>query len=215
MSESDASKKKLSEEEMRERIRRGEHRIAIPMMNIPPRYQKKGLHNFDGHSAEVAELKKTILEGQGAFITGPCGSGKTHLAIALMLYWYAEKFDPRRLKACYLSLPYFFLSLRNSFGRNTGDAEADIVERYSSISLLLIDDLGAQKISEWSRESLYVLVDRRYREKLPTIVTSNLDLDQISELIDDRIASRLAEMCTVMHLAGDDHRVPTAFNTVH
>ena len=110
----------------------------------------------------------------------------------------------------------FFFRLRNSFSDSASEEMQNIVDHYVCCDLLLIDDLGAQKNSEWSREVLYLLIDRRYRDVRPTIVTSNLTLDQISELIDDRIASRLAEMGPVIRLeAGDDERVTAAFNTLH
>lgn len=221
MTDSEKNKShKFSREEVKDRIARGLHPRALRRMEIPLRYHAKSLANFRGYEAEVLGVKASIDDGKGAYITGPCGRGKTHLAVGLLNFWFAGQYALQRAeqpRARYLSMTDFFFRLRNSFSDSSSSEDMqNIVDRYVSCGLLLIDDLGAQKNTEWSREVLYLLIDRRYREMKPTIVTSNLSLEQISELIDDRIASRLAEMGPVIRLeGGDDQRVTAAFSMVH
>jgi DNA replication protein DnaC len=100
----------------------------------------------------------------------------------------------------------FFLQLKDTFGNNK-ISEQDIIQQYDRSPLLVIDDVGSEKISDWSRQMFYVLIDRRYRNKKQTIITSNLNLKQISELIDDRISSRIVGMGKVVEFFGEDYRL--------
>jgi DNA replication protein DnaC len=70
-----------------------------------------------------------------------------------------------------------------------------------------MDDLGVEKTSEWSMQTLYTITDWRYRELRQTLVTSNLTLDEIAGKVGDRIASRIAGMCKVVELKGKDRRI--------
>ena len=72
---------------------------------------------------------------------------------------------------------------------------------------LILDDMGAEKTSEWSIQTLYSIIDRRYRDEKQTLITSNLTLDEIAEKVGDRIASRIAGMCKVVEIKGKDRRI--------
>ncbi len=87
------------------------------------------------------------------------------------------------------------------------ESEKDLLDRYAQTPLLVLDDLGAEKISDWSRQTFYLLIDRRYREIKQTIITSNLTHDQLAGQLDDRIASRICEMGVVIDTGKKDWRV--------
>lgn len=176
-------------------------------MRIPKRYQGKGLDNFVGFDRDIIEAKDALEHGESIFITGACGSGKTHLALGLLLEWLAWRWDGRNLRfnATFVSWVELLLQLKNGF--NEGQSELSMIEPYTTLDLLVLDDLGAEKVSDWSREGCYVILDRRYRDMRQTIVTSNLNLGQISHNLDDRIASRLVEMAKVIKLEGTDYRL--------
>lgn len=182
-------------------------------MNIPPLYWGKTLKNFEGFEGEVAKSLEAILNGQSIFLTGKCGTGKTHIAVALMMEW-GKKFvkldesNPygKPVLPTFLPSVEFFMQLKDTFGEQK-TSEQDIVDLYDKSPLLVIDDVGSEKISDWSRQMFYVLIDRRYRYQRQTIITSNLTLRQVSELIDDRIASRIVGMGAVIELKGEDYRL--------
>lgn len=183
-------------------------------MNIPLRYRGKEIYT-DKQSTTALEALK---QGHSLFITGSCGSGKTHLSVALMNEWFAENVSlikseyGEHLKygeALFLPAIELYLEIKQSWGEDTGESEKRILDKYSRQGLLVIDDLGAEKISDWSRQVLYLLVDRRYRNMKQTIITSNLSHSQIAEFLDDRIASRLCEMGITIVLDNKDWRLNT------
>ena len=102
------------------------------------------------------------------------------------------------------------LEIKESW-RNEEDSRAEsekrILDKYTRCPLLTIDDLGAEKVSEWSRQVIYLLIDRRYRDMKQTIITSNLTQGQLAEQLDARIASRIAEMGLVIDLGDKDYRL--------
>jgi len=80
------------------------------------------------------------------------------------------------------------------------------MERYSRADVLLLDDLGAEKPTEFSRATLGLLIDRAYRDDAYIIVTSNFDFQGLAERIDERTADRLVEMCQAIKLTGESYR---------
>ena len=188
---------------------------------LPKRFKDKTLENINGMEDKVRIAKETVSRGNSLLITGSCGTGKTHLAIGLMFFKFIDsmKIVPFRgqeklkiagtdLAFCFMPSVELFLELKNSFGTET--SELDILTWYSSYDFLVIDDLGSEKVSDWSKQIFYTLIDRRYRDMKQTIITSNLSLSQISEIIDDRISSRITEMGGVMTLSGTDWRLKNA-----
>ena len=91
-----------------------------------------------------------------------------------------------------------------------GDDARQRVRDCQNARLLVIDDVGAEKASEWTQERLYSVIDHRYANCLPLIVTSNLPPAKLAEQTGDRAASRLAEMCKVVAMTGTDRRRPAA-----
>lgn len=108
----------------------------------------------------------------------------------------------------WVTIPELMLSLRSSFREGARQTEEEIISRYSDVTLLVLDDLGAEKSSDFAIQSLYLIIDRRYSREQQTIITSNLSLGEIAEKIGDRIASRIAGMCKVVELKGKDRRLP-------
>lgn len=88
---------------------------------------------------------------------------------------------------------------------SSADPEAALT-RLTTVPLLLIDDLGLSKQSEWVEDVTYRLINSRYQEMRPSIFTSNLAVDQLRAALGDRVASRLAETCTRVALTGADRR---------
>lgn len=139
--------------------------------------------------------------GQGIYLCGDVGTGKTHLAVAVM----NELMSKKRVPSLFVTIPELLDNLRGSYndpGRNL-DEWMDAVK---NADLLVLDDLGSERVTEWVRERLFVLINHRYREALPTVFTSNVGPKDLATQLGERTASRVISMCDWIDLEGQDYR---------
>jgi DNA replication protein DnaC len=105
------------------------------------------------------------------------------------------------------SLPRLLARIRRTYDGDAGQLSyLEFFERLTSVDLLHLDDLGAEKRSDWVLEQLYAIVDERYATNRSMLVTTNLELNELEDQIGERTVSRLAEMCETLPLFGDDRR---------
>jgi DNA replication protein DnaC len=179
---------------------------------LDPRFENAQLSDFS------EGVRKSLPEDRGAFITGPCGTGKTHLLSALLRSTSAHsaivvgasgELVLRHPDAYPLmtSIHEILLDVRSTFGRDTRITEAEVIDDITSVPVLLLDDLGTEKPTEWALSTIYLVVDRRYRNQLQTYFSSNLSLSELSGHLGDRITSRIAGMTKVIKLTGKDRRL--------
>jgi DNA replication protein DnaC len=152
----------------------------------------------------VEDMEANLDAGRGLWLMGDTGTGKTTLA---MLVSKAALQDSRSV-AIY-SLPKLLARIRRTYDSEPGgDSYLSFFERLTSVDLLHIDDLGAEKRSDWVLEQLYALVNERYEAQRSMLVTTNLDQQALEEQIGSRTVSRLVEICgDPLPLFGPDHRV--------
>lgn len=175
-------------------------------LNLAPRFSDARFENFDSSLQPVAfKIAKewrtawTPQTRKGLYLYGLAGSGKTHLAAAIGND-LMQTARPR-----FISSPELLLQIKKTYNNQHSDDE--LIDRMSYTKLLIIDDIGSEKPTEWVQETLFVIIDRRYTNYLPTIFTSNLSLDQLQERLGYRIASRIAEMSEVVELKKVDYRI--------
>jgi DNA replication protein DnaC len=132
-------------------------------------------------------------------IVGPTGTGKTHYAYSV-LRAIAE--TGRATGWAAYTAADLYAQLRPRTGR---DSEATF-EAIADTDVLFVDDLGAAKLTEWTEEVTYRLINHRYEQCRPGIFTSNVPPMQLRDALGERIASRLTEMCERVTLKGDDRR---------
>ena len=176
---------------------------------IPKSYYGAKFSDLKGIDGLIAQAKEAIDSGQGLTFVGKVGSGKTHLAICLMRYFFNQHRPPIHEAPVFINTPDLILEIKDSWSKDDGScarSEKDIVDYYIRPSLLVLDDIGVGKMSDWATGVFYMLIDRRLREEKPTIVTSNWSPKQIANEISDRIASRLYKIGPIMELGTKDWR---------
>lgn len=135
-------------------------------------------------------------------LLGPTGTGKTYQAYGAL----------RAAVQRPASIRWHAITAADLVAETRGAGNVDDVLRpYVTSDLLLLDDLGVAKQSEWTEEVTYRVIDARYRECRPGIFTSNIAPAKLRELLGERVASRLVEMCSApVVLRGPDRRLRTA-----
>jgi DNA replication protein DnaC len=149
---------------------------------------------------KFTEDHKHTIEYNGAdsiLFAGPAGRGKTHLALSIAWHTLLESGE----YVLYWQVEDLLDTLRLSYSKSDGEW-AKILEKCKKVTLLVLDDLGTQKDTEWARAKLDLIIDYRYIHEYPIVVTTNAKPEQLGE----RISSRLSEGIICI-LAGDDYRI--------
>jgi DNA replication protein DnaC len=119
---------------------------------------------------------------------GETGSGKTHLAAAIVNHRY-EMGKP----ALFVVVPDFLDHLRSAFSPESKVSYDQLFESVKTAPLLVLDDFGEQSTNPWVKEKLFQLINYRYNSRLPTVITTRLSLDEIMAEVDGSISSRLVD----------------------
>ncbi|MGW1998435.1 ATP-binding protein [Embleya sp. NPDC001921] len=183
------------------------HRCAN---TIPWHYRDAILGQGDMHGwcdalveAAIADKRRSpvanITRGPSLLLLGPTGVGKTYLAYGAMRHLAVTGVRCAWLATTAADM---YAALRPRHGI---DSETEF-RRYSLARLLVLDDLGAAKDTEWTEEINYRLINHRYEHGLPTLITSNVPVKELGPKLGERVASRLVGMCTRVVLRGDDRR---------
>ena len=150
----------------------------------------------------VENLEERLRQGRGLWLFGDTGTGKTTLAMLIS----KAALEAGKTVAIY-SLPKLLARIRRTYDSEPGgDSYISFFERLTSVDLLHIDDLGAEKRSDWVLEQLYALINERYESERSVLITTNLPHPDLEEQIGSRTVSRLTQMCDEIEVRGDDRR---------
>ncbi len=153
------------------------------------------------HTRRFADTVDEQLDGgRGLWYMGPVGTGKTTLAMLVS----KAALRAGRSVAIY-SLPRLLNEIRDTHRAERSHIE--LLDRLTHVDLLHIDDVGAERTTDWVLEELYSIVNARYEDQRSIVLTTNLDGEELSAQIGERTVSRLSEMCDALPLEGDDHRM--------
>ncbi len=154
----------------------------------------------------VDDLPTHIREGKGLWLMGDVGTGKTTLAMLVSKSALEAGFTT----AIY-SLPHLLSRIRRTYDAEAGEqGYLEFFGRLTSVDLLHLDDVGAEKRTDWVLEQLYAVVNERYESGRSILLTSNLDQTQLEEQIGPRTVSRIVEMCGqefMVPMYGEDMRL--------
>jgi len=185
---------------------------------IPLPYQHCSLDTFITYPNErllnaVARAKRfadqfPVVE-KGLFLVGPPGIGKTHLAVAVL----KQVIRDVGARGIFYDTRDLLKVIRSTYDPTNRTSEQDILRPVTTAELLVLDDLGAEKTSDWVEETLNLIVNTRYNERRATIFTSNFeekedrtDPESLLARVGFRMHSRLYEMCDFVEFEGADYR---------
>lgn len=155
--------------------------------------------------SDLQSLLSFKNDNKGLFLTGSVGSGKTIYAAHLLMESFT--FKSAYKSRLFVTVPELLQRLRSSYS-DKSDMEKQIVENYSMAELLIMDDLGVEKTTDWVFQILYLILNYRYEHLLPTVFTSNLSLEELTVKFGDaRIPSRISAMCEVRVFDGESLRI--------
>ena len=208
----------------------------VEQAHIPRRYEHCSLDSYESHfpsahrslSAAHLRARKFVdsypLEtaGTGLLLTGSIGVGKTHLAVGILQALVAE----RGASGLFYDYRDLLKQVQNSYNRQVSATELEILAPVFNAEVLVLDELGASKPTDWVWDTVAHILNTRYNDRRTTIITTNyanlqpLGMDSASgnssraamreetlgDRIGERMRSRLQEMCVVVEMQGEDFR---------
>lgn len=158
-------------------------------------------------------------KGMGILLTGSIGVGKTHLAVGIL----RELITQRGAKGLFFDYRELLKAVQNSYNRSVDVTELEIMKPIFDAEVLVLDELGAAKPTDWVGDTISLVLNSRYNERRTTIITTNypneapagagvsgpravMREETLGDRIGERMRSRLQEMCVIVQMNGDDFR---------
>ncbi len=186
---------------------------------IPSRYEHCTFENYNPLSPTQKKAKQVSIRfveeypidtNAGLFFMGPCGVGKTHLAIATLRGLIDKGFS-----CIFYDFRDLLKKIQYSYNAESEVTEYEVLKPVLEKDILVLDELGSQKITSWIRDTITHIINRRYNDNKIIILTSNyldnppktrVDEETLIDRIGIRLHSRLYEMCRIVNIEGKDFR---------
>jgi DNA replication protein DnaC len=213
-----------------------EQRVArlLRRAAIPARYEHCSLESYEAsfpgadRSLAAAHLMArrfvdgypAVTAGRGLLLTGSIGVGKTHLAVGILHSLIVEK----GVHGFFCDYRELLKQIQHSYNPQVATTEMEILQPVFDAEVLVLDELGASKPTDWVWDTVALVLNTRYNDKRTTIITTNYaDLppgapngsngagratrdETLGDRIGERMRSRLAEMCVMIEMRGEDFR---------
>ena len=185
----------------------GEAQRLKKASDLGKRFSNRTFSNFDKSKCEEAHKaawaysqRENLFESEknSLLFLGDVGTGKTHLAAAI-----ANEFIGRDIPVLFGTFIDHLQKIKDEFNNTSLDT---YLSKMKSIPILVIDDLGKEKRTDWSQQMLFTIINYRYEHMLPTIITANFDDSGLMNHVGNATVSRLNEMSTAIHMNGEDYR---------
>lgn len=196
--------------------RRDRSRKLSAVSRIPARYQKCSFANFISdpgtsqdhalrHAHQFANEYPAV--DRGLLFMGPAGVGKTHLAVSIL-----KDLIEKGFAGLFYEFGSLLKEIQDSYNPVSKSSELKVLAPVYQADVLVLDELGATVPTEWVRDTMYQIINKRYNDRKLTIFTTNYldkggdNTQRLEERITYRLRSRLYEMCTSVVMDGEDYR---------
>ncbi|MGF7537500.1 ATP-binding protein [Providencia rettgeri] len=177
----------------------------LSSVNIPPRFANETFETFKAttqpakHNLTVCQQYVNTWEdrknaGEGLIFCGIPGTGKTHLAVSIA----REIAEDLQESVFITTAARIIRAFRRTWSGNSEFSELDVLAKYCDPDLLIIDEIGVQYGTDSERNILFEVINDRYEYLLPTILVSNLPLNELEEMLGERVVDRLLQGGTVL-----------------
>lgn len=202
-----------------EHARRAKIEKMVETCGMKKRFMNRTFANFDAMKRDqmtaytaaknyVRDFERLKEDGGGLYFYGSNGTGKTHLAAAIAL-----ELMPKGVSVIFRTFAGLLSDIKDTF--NTDRSEMEVIKAFSDADLLIIDDLGKEQCTDYAISQLYTIVNNRYEDCKPIIITANYAIEELEQALvpkgftDDKakaIVSRLRETCDPVSMYWKDHR---------
>jgi len=225
-----ASKIETCECQLEQRVSR-----LLQRANIPARYEHCSLESYEAsfpgadHSLATAHFTArrfvdgypATTGGRGLLLTGSIGIGKTHLAVGILQALIVEK----GVHGLFCDYRELLKQIQHSYNPQVATTEMEILQPVFDAEVLVLDELGAAKPTDWVWDTVALVLNTRYNDKRTTVITTNyadqppggsangsssvsraIREETLGDRIGERMRSRLSEMCVMIDMRGEDFR---------
>jgi DNA replication protein DnaC len=190
---------KAIEAEQRRKEREEQMRKIDDMFGLPAIDQRFAGASFENYtirpgSENAYRFARRYAESfnpenyESLMLWGDPGNGKTHLAAAVR-----NHLRGKGKIVVFMCVPELLAKIRSTFGGRSKESEAEIMRGLMSCELLILDDIGAEKLTDWVQDVMFRIIDGRYRTSKPTMYTSNLSPNDLRDRLGQRIYDRVIE----------------------
>lgn len=203
---------KIKEEELQRLVKAGDKREIekrFALDSLGDRFKGSTFAEFKMRLGAVKAFEVSVKYAQdfkawgsdSLLLWGDYGNGKSHMAASI-----ANELNEQGYIVVFQSVPELLERIKNTFNRNNQETESDILRALQQCDLLILDDIGAEKVTDWVQEVMFRIVDKRYRKQKPILYTSNLKPSMLLEKLGGRIYDRITETSLTVENKASSYR---------